>query len=104
MVYRAVVMYPNEPDTTFDEAYYKEHHMALVEQIWGKYGIKGWSIQKYTNAMDGSPSKYLIACTLEWESAESLQNAVKDPETPKIFEDIPKFTNKQPITLAGDSI
>lgn len=78
--------------------------MALVDRIWGKHGITSWSIHKYTTALDGSPSKYLIATTIEWKSPEVVQAAMKDPESSKIFEDISNFTNKQPITLAGDAL
>ncbi|KAI9034991.1 uncharacterized protein KD926_004846 [Aspergillus affinis] len=101
MAFKAVVMYPNEPDATFDNTYYKEKHMPLVERIWGKYGLTTWHIQKYTTALDGTPSKYSITTTLEWKSEDAVQEALKDPESPLIFQDIPKFTNTQPITLLG---
>ncbi|KAH8425198.1 uncharacterized protein LDX57_002957 [Aspergillus melleus] len=101
MPYKAVVMYPNEADATFDETYYKQTHMPLVERIWGKYGLTTWHIQKYTNDLDGAPSKYSITTTLEWTSEEAVQTALKDTESALIFQDIPNFTNTKPITLLG---
>ncbi|KAJ5568470.1 hypothetical protein N7450_010956 [Penicillium hetheringtonii] len=86
MSYHASVMYPNDEDITFDESYYLQTHMPLVESIWKKYGL------------------YLIAANLAFESEESIKNALQDPESPKIFADIPNFTNKQPITLGGPSL
>lgn len=104
MPYHAAVMYPNEGDIEFDRKYYMSVHMPLVETSWKKHGLNSWQVIEYTKSLDGSPSKYLIAAKLVWESEESVQNALKDPETPKIFADIPNFTNKQPITLAGVSL
>lgn len=101
MPYHAAVMYPNEADIHFDREYYMKSHMPLVESTWKKYGLTSWQIIEYTKALDGSPSKYLIAATLVWESEESMQNALKDADTAKVFGDIANFTNKQPITLAG---
>ncbi|KAA8652808.1 hypothetical protein EYZ11_010403 [Aspergillus tanneri] len=104
MTYTTQVMYPNEPDTEFNDTYYLETHMPLVERNWKKYGLISWFIKKYTAAFDGSEPKYSIATTMEWESAESFQAALKGPESPEIFKDIPNFTNKQPITLGGSSL
>lgn len=101
MPYHAAVMYPNEPDIKFDEVYYINTHMALVDKIWKPFGLNNWKVVKYTQSLDGTPSKYLISATLEFESEQALQNALKTPDTAKIFEDIPNFTNKTPITLAG---
>lgn len=104
MVYHAAVMYPNEEGIQFNESYYLQTHMPLVESVWKKHGLLRWKIIKYTTTISGSPSKYLIAAKLEFETSEHLQNAEKDPESPKIFDDIPNFTNVQPITLAGDEL
>lgn len=104
MSYHASVMYPNDDDITFDESYYLKTHMPLVESIWKKYGLVSWKIIKYTTALDGSPSKYLIAANLEWKSEEDIKSALQDPESAKIFADIPNFTNKQPITLGGPAL
>lgn len=101
MSYHASVMYPNDEDITFDESYYLKTHMPLVESIWKKHGLVSWKIIKYTTALDGSRSKYLICANLVWESEEGAKKGLQDPEAPKIFADIPNFTNKHPITLGG---
>jgi len=97
-------MYPNDEDITFDESYYLQTHMPLVESIWKKYGLVSWKVIKYNTSLDGSRSKYLIAANLTWESEDSIKEALQDPESPRIFADIPNFTNKQPITLGGPSL
>ncbi|KAJ5152296.1 hypothetical protein N7492_010591 [Penicillium capsulatum] len=104
MVFHAAVMYPEEPGLTFDESYYLQTHMPLVDRVWKKHGLQSWKIIKYTKAMDGSPAKFRISAALVWESEEALRKALADPETPSVFEDIPNFTNVSPITLAGVSL
>lgn len=104
MVYHAAVMYPNEDDIQFNEEYYLKTHMPLVDSIWKKYGLQSWEIIKYTRDLSGAPSKYLIAAKLVWESEESAKNALADADSSKVFADIPNFTNKAPITLAGHGL
>ncbi|KAJ5128078.1 hypothetical protein N7448_008857 [Penicillium atrosanguineum] len=101
MPYHAAVMYPNDAEIQFNRDYYMKVHMPLVESIWKKHGLISCHVVEYTKSLDGSPSMYLIATTLVFESEESLQNAQRDPDTDKLFADIPNFTNKHPITLAG---
>lgn len=104
MPYHAVVMYPNDDDIHFDRQYYMSVHMPLVESTWKKHGLVSWQVVEYSKALDDAKPAYLIAAKLEWESEEALENALKDPEGAKIFADIPNFTNKQPLTMAGNSL
>lgn len=104
MPFTALVMYPNEEDIKFDEDYYMKTHMPLVESVWKKHSLNNWHITKFSHALDGSRPQYLIIATLEWESKEALDDALKDPESAKVFADIPNFTNKKPVTLAGDRL
>lgn len=101
MSFHAAVVYPEEPGMTFDESYYVQNHMPLVDRVWKKYGLESWRIVKYTQAFDGSPPKYRISASLVWQSEDSFRKALTDPEVGAIFADIPKFTNTKPITLAG---
>lgn len=101
MVFHAAVMYPEESGMTFDESYYMQTHMPLVERVWKKHGLQSWHVVKYTQALDGSPSKFRISAALVWESEDALRKALADPESSQVFADIPSFTNTSPITLAG---
>ncbi|KAJ5101827.1 hypothetical protein NUU61_004049 [Penicillium alfredii] len=104
MPHTSLILYPNDPDTKFDETYYLQTHMPLVDSVWKKHGMTSWAIHKHNNALDGSPSKYLITATVQWESQEATQAALKDPDSARVFQDIPNFTNKQPVTLTGDAL
>lgn len=104
MTFTAVVVYPNELDTTFDTDYYLQTHMPLVAKHWGPIGLKSWNVVKYDRDLAGTSPKYLIAANLVWESEEAVKAAVSGETAPIIFGDIPNFTNKQPVTLAGSTI
>ncbi|KAJ5356157.1 Dimeric alpha-beta barrel [Penicillium concentricum] len=101
MPFIGIVMYPNNADIQFDEAYYMKSHMPLVESTWKPLGLISWRVTKFPNALDGSRSEYLIMATLEWESEEALKSALQAPGTAGVFGDIPNFTNAKPVTLAG---
>ncbi|KAL4786848.1 hypothetical protein BJX76DRAFT_320380 [Aspergillus varians] len=101
MVHHATILYPNDEGIQFNETYYVETHMRTVESTLKKHGLLSWKVIKYSAALDGSPSRFLISTQMEFENAEALQAAFQDPETPKIFADVPNFTNAKPITLAG---
>lgn len=104
MPFTAIFMYPNEEDIHFDESYYLKTHMPLVEVIWKKFGLQDWKVSKLPTALDGSRSKYLIMTTLDWESQEGLLHALSDSTSAQLHADIPNFTNKHPITLAGANL
>ncbi|KAF7530634.1 hypothetical protein PCG10_000143 [Penicillium crustosum] len=104
MTYTAIVMYPNDADIKFDESYYIKTHMPLVESTWKSYGLISWRVTKFPTALDGSRSQFLIMATLEWESEEAVQAALKDPGSAGVFADIPNFTNAKPVTLAGSQL
>jgi conserved hypothetical protein len=104
MPFTAIFMYPNQEDTHFDESYYVKTHMPLVEAIWKKYGLQGWKIAKLPTTLNGSRSEYLIMTTLDWKSEEGLQEALRGSASAQLHADIPNFTNKHPITLAGANL
>ncbi|KAJ6102665.1 hypothetical protein N7486_005092 [Penicillium sp. IBT 16267x] len=104
MVYHASVLYPNEDDISFDETYYLQKHMPLVEKVWTKHGLTGYKIIKYNTSLDGSKSQFYLSANLEFQSEEAATNALKDPEAASIFADVPNFTNKKPITIAGNQL
>jgi uncharacterized protein (TIGR02118 family) len=104
MTFTAVVIYPNEPDTTFDTDYYLQTHMPLLAKHWGPAGLKSWSVVKYDRDSAGASPKYLIAATLVWESDEAAKAAGAGEAAAIIRGDVPNFTNKKPVTLAGSTI
>ena len=104
MSFNASVLYANDEDTKFDLDYYLSTHMPLVQKTWSSHGLEKWQVVKFDDGPDGSKPQYLIQALLTFSSAEALGKAMADEGTKAVFGDIPNFTNKQPVFLAGNFV
>lgn len=91
------VVYPSQPDATFDLDYYNTKHMGLVTEKWGKAGLQ----QYWVVDLRPSNGPYIIQCTMLWESLEAFQKAAGAPDSGEVFADVPNFTNTKATLLSG---
>lgn len=95
------VMYPNGPEARFDDAYYRDQHMPMVQKLMGDY-CKYFTIDK---ALDGAAAQsnapYIAMGHLYCESVEDFQ-AGFGPHTKEIMGDIPNYTNQTPIVQMSE--
>lgn len=97
------VLYENVEDATFDLDYYMAKHMPLVEHKFKPFGIKGWRVLKAVGTpFDGKPL-YSIIANLEFDTADQFRAAVA-AEGGVVFEDVPNFSNKDPVVVIGDLV
>ncbi len=100
-----VVAYPSTTKdgaaTKFDMDYYLKSHMPLVMDTWGKHGLQKWSVIKLGPGPDGSKPQFAVQALMTFKDEEALKSAMGDAGTKAVFDDVPKFTNKSPIFLAG---
>jgi len=90
------VLYPNEPGTRFDMAYYLDHHIPLIRRLFGS-SLKGVKLlHGVSGAQTGSPPKFLVLCDLLFASAADYQGSV-GPVLREIIEDLPKYTDVEPL-------
>lgn len=93
------VMYPNGPEARFDEAYYRDRHMPMVQQLMGSY------LQSYTvdRALPGNAADapYIAMGHLFCTSLEAFQ-AGFGPHTKEIMADVPNYTNQKPVMQFSD--
>jgi uncharacterized protein (TIGR02118 family) len=95
------VMYPNREGTKFDMTYYINHHMKMVRRLLGS-GLKGMSVEQGISGMgSGSSAPYIAAGHLLFDSLEAFQTSFS-PHARVIMEDIPKYTNSEPIIQIGE--
>lgn len=104
MTVTMTVAYPNEPGVAFDEKYYCEKHMPLVESIWSKFGLTSWSVESYKTSIDGTDPVYRIAAVTVWKDEESVKKAVASADSAAIMEDIPKYTQIKPVFLMAEEV
>lgn len=95
------VMYPNGPEARFDDAYYRDQHMPMVQKLMGDY-CKYFTIDK---ALDGAAAQsnapYIAMGHLYCDSVEDFQAGFV-PHTKEIMGDIPNYTNQTPIVQMSE--
>jgi uncharacterized protein (TIGR02118 family) len=97
------VMYPAGSDGSFDQAYYLEKHMPLVQERWTPLGLTGVQILRGASTPDGSAPPYRMMTLLTFGSLAEFQAAGK-AHGREIFADIPKFTSVQPVVQINESL
>ena len=101
MPIEVTVLYPNDEDATFNVDYYLSTHMPLVSDNWKDHGLRGWRVLQFQPGADGTKPAYSIQATLMFDGPEDLQKALSSPEASNVFGDVPNFSNKSPVFLAG---
>jgi uncharacterized protein (TIGR02118 family) len=101
---RVAVLYPNKPGATFDYEYYAEKHMKLVADRLRPTGLIRIEIDKCANNTPlGGTQPYITVGYLIFKSADNLKKAA-GPMGGELHDDIPNFTNVQPIVQISEII
>ena len=94
---QVIVLYPRKDGSKFDLDYYHATHMPLVKDTWTKHGLKSFSIVQLA-----PDNQYTIAAILDFENQKGLGEAMGDPATKKVMDDITNFSSEQPVLVAGN--
>ena len=95
------VMYPNGEGSRFDMTYYCQKHEPMVREKLGA-AVKGEGLDEgLGGATPGSPPPYLAVTHLLFESVAAFQAAF-GPHAAAILEDVPNYTNTQPVVLVSE--
>jgi uncharacterized protein (TIGR02118 family) len=95
------VLYPNAAGTKFDMAYYLNHHIPMVVRLVGS-ALKGVSIEQGISGEEpGSKPPYVTTAHLLFDSVEAFQKSF-GKHVQEIMDDIPKYTNSQPLIQIGE--
>ena len=85
------VYYPWQADAKFDYDYYRDKHLKMLAELYGK-SVGKMQVRKGLRKGDGSPPAFVTALTVEILSMEAYEAAAKE-HLPKLRADIPNFTN-----------
>ena len=97
------VFYPNRSEARFDIEYYCNRHMPLVQQLVGS-ALKGVSVDRGLSGEEpGVPAPYVAIGHLLFDSVEDFQRNF-GPHAQKIMEDIPRYTNLDPIIQISEVV
>ena len=98
---RVSVLYQTREGMKFDMAYYINHHIPLVRQLLGS-ALKSVSVEQgISGGEPGSPAPYATTCHLLFDSVQAYQTSF-GPHAQEIVEDIPKYTDAQPLIQIGE--
>ncbi|WP_426193180.1 EthD family reductase [Massilia sp. DWR3-1-1] len=96
------VMYPNGPDARFDDAYYRDRHMPMVQQLLGDY-CKSYAIDRAAAAGSATNAPYIAMGHLFFDSVEAFQ-AGFGPHTKVIMDDVANYTNLTPLIQISEVV
>ena len=95
------VMYPNHEGTKFDMTYYINRHIPMARQLLGS-ALRGVSVEQGISGEEpGSPAPYVATGHLLFDSVEAFQTSF-GPHAQAIMEDIPNYTNSEPIVQISE--
>jgi len=98
------VIYPREPDATFDFDYYVQHHLPLLMQRWEPSGLEAVEALRGVAGADGGQPPFLAQALLRFSSMQSFQAAISGEHMQEIIGDIRNFTSAQPIVQVNEAI
>ena len=100
---KVTIIYPNGEGKTFDMDYYKEKHMPMVANLL-EGAIKHYKIDKgIASGRPDQPIPYLAIGYLYFDKLSEYQEAF-GPNAEKILNDIPNYTNIQPIVQVSEIV
>ncbi|TDX28350.1 uncharacterized protein (TIGR02118 family) [Modicisalibacter xianhensis] len=92
-----MVAYPNKDTLIFDDRYYMEQHVPMVENRLGEHGLRYARIHR---GIDASSPYHLIA-HLGFDSPDAFESAF-DAVGHQLMEDVTRFTNVEPVLQVNE--
>ncbi len=89
------ILYLNGDDVTFDFEYYKNNHITLIMDLYGK-SIRKFELRKGLPGPDGSQPTYVATVNI-WIADMEAFAAAGEKHTQTLIDDVPNFTNTLPV-------
>jgi uncharacterized protein (TIGR02118 family) len=100
---KVTILYPNGDGKKFDMDYYSNKHMPMVASLLGD-SLKLFEIDKgIAGRTPDEPIPYLAIGYLYFDKLSAYQNSFR-ANAEKIRNDIPNYTNIQPVVLISEVI
>ena len=86
------VTYSGDAATRFDRDYYVRHHLPLVMECWGPFGLEGCAA--FWPAVIGPGT--ICICECKFRDKAALREALDSTATPRVMADVARFTDATP--------
>ena len=84
--------------------YYLKSHMPMVQEQFGPYNFRGYSVLKLVGTPDpNTKSPYSVQATLNFDSVKDFEAAL-GATAEKVLGDVPNFSNKGPELMIGEKM
>ena len=98
---KVTILYPNGEGKKFDMDYYSTKHMPMIATLLGD-SLKLFGIDKgIAGRTPADPIPYLAIGYLYFDNLSAFQNSFR-PHAEKIRNDIPNYTNIQPVVQISE--
>ncbi len=91
-----LALYPNQPGSRFDTAYYTGAHASLAARLLAPHGLTAIRATLGETALDGTPPPYWAASEMLFRSRADFEAAM-DARGAELFADAANYTNVTPI-------
>jgi len=95
------VLYPSEPGSKFDLAYYQNSHLPLCRDLLAPMGMQ--SLTFYRPIVTDPGAAFQLVAELRFTDLKTTNTALA-AHGPRTQADIPNFTDVKPIILIGEEI
>ncbi len=100
---KIMIMYPNEEGKNFDMEYYTAKHMPMVAQLFGE-PLRAYTIDKGISGRTADdPTPFVAIGVFYFDQLSDYENAFGS-NAEKILNDIPNYTNIQPMVQIGEVV
>jgi uncharacterized protein (TIGR02118 family) len=94
-MYCLSVAYPNKDGARFDFDYYTRTHLPMLTGLLGASLVKT-EVRKGVASPGGAPPSFICMSNL-WLTTPDVLQAALASKGKELMEDVPKFTNVQPV-------
>jgi len=94
-------VYPNDPGSRFDAAYYVASHSPLAHALLAPHGLHALRTTIGTASLDGSPPPYWAVSEMHFVSRAAFDAAIA-ASGDALFADIPNYTDVTPILQVSE--
>jgi uncharacterized protein (TIGR02118 family) len=100
---KVTILYPNGDGKKFDMDYYSTKHMPMIASLLGD-SLKLYTIDKgIAGRTPADPIPYLAIGYLYFDNLSAFQNSFR-PHAEKIRNDVPNYTNIQPVLQISEVV
>jgi len=100
-MFKISVLYNNPENPSAFDAYYKEKHMPLVNQI---EGLLKYEITKIFRGPGETPSDYYLMAELYFRDEDQMQESMGSPEGQATTDDLANFASAGVQIMVGQTV